>query len=207
LFSASGASGTFNTQLGTYVPRGSTDYPPSQWEHIVSSTSPPTAIGPSNILRQKAWGSASNGIPNQLNPTPAAANTEIISIDTNIQNMLAAAGASSDPRYAYLHIGSTWTLGGGEPNGPYPADPGVNDVIGTSFLLNSTMETFQQGTDTTYSTGNDCFACHTASGSNPQVKADTSVSHIFDGISPLFSGNSMGMKAPKKAAVTRKKSP
>ncbi len=148
-----------------------------------------SAIGSSNILRQKPWGVGSNGIPNQNDATPAAANTEVIALDTNVRSQLAAAGASADPRYNYLFIGSTWTFSGGQPNQPYPFDPQPDgsggDEIGTSLLLNSTMETYQQGGDTTYQTGNNCFACHTAIGTNQQIKADVSVSHIFDGINPL----------------------
>lgn len=173
LFSANGAAAPFNAELAKYV---------SSNMHIIAATTAP--IGPSNILREKPWGVASNGIPNQEDATPAAANTEIISIDTNLQALLKAAGASTDPRYNYLMIGATWTFGGGEPNGAYPTNPGVADEIGTSMLANSSMETYQQGTDTTYQTGTNCFSCHTSSGTNPSVKADTFVSHIFGTTDP-----------------------
>ncbi len=190
LFSASGAAGPFNTELAKFCPSGATvtpTCPQSKWNHIVAATTAP--IGSSNILRQKPWGVASDGIPNQEDATPAASNTEVISLNTNVRAQLSAAGASSDPRYNYLFIGSTWTFGGGQPNGAYPTNPKPDgsgaDEIGTSLLLNSTMETFQQGNDTTYATGVSCFGCHNNIGTSQQVKADTSVSHIFGTTSPL----------------------
>jgi len=185
LFSASNASGPFNAETATY-----------KAPNIVS-TAPPAPISSSNILREKAWGASSIGQPNQEDLTPAASNTEIISIDTNVRSQLAAAGASADPRYNYLMIGSTWTFGGGQPNGPYPANPSVNDEIGTSMLANSTMETFHQGGDTTYNTGLTCFTCHSDNGTDPKVKASTLVSHIFDVLNPL----AFPVKAPAKPAI------
>ena len=183
LFSANGAGAPYNAELAKYVPKSG---------HIIAATS--AAIGPSNILREKPWGVASDGVPNQEDTTPAAANTEIISLDTNVRSQLSAAGASADPRYNYLLIGSTWTFGGGEPNGSYPTNPGLADEIGTSKLANSSMETYQQGTDTAYQTGANCFSCHTSSTTNPKVKADTSVSHIFGSINPLASLTQMKEK-------------
>jgi hypothetical protein len=182
LFSANGATSPFNAELAKYV---------SGTGHIVSTQTPPAAITPSNILRQKAWGVASNGVPNQNDATPADSNTEIISLNTNVLSQFGS-GAGTDPRTNYLLIGATWTVNGGEPNGPYPTKSthypafpnGVNE-IGTSILLNSTMETFQQGPDTTFSTGTNCFGCHGSSGNNPATKANTFVSHIFSSTNPL----------------------
>lgn len=199
LFSSNGAAGPYNSQLGTYcnanIPPGCTSSDPVG---TIAATSPPTAIGKSDILREKPWGVGTGpNPPNQEDATDAASNTEVISLDTNVQAQLAAAGASADSRYNYLFIGSTWTFGGGQPNGIYPLQPipsgqdpsnpatQFNDEIGTSVLLNSTMETFQQGPDTTYATGTNCFGCHTAAGTNRNVKADTSVSHIFGSTSGL----------------------
>jgi hypothetical protein len=159
--------------------------------HIVAATSA-AILPPSNVLRMKPWGVASNGVPNNEDKTPAASNTEIISIDTNVQAQLSAGGASTDPRYNYLLIGSIWTFGGNQPTGPYPKNPAnptnppqFNEV-GTSMLFNSTLETFQQGNDGTFQTGTNCFGCHSNYPSaNPKVQANTSVSHIFGSINPL----------------------
>ncbi len=186
LFSANSAPVPYNDELARFCSNDK-QCTSSQVGHIISATSAP--IGPSNILREKSWGVASNGIPNQEDPTPAAANTEIISIDTNVRSQLSSAGASADPRFNYLLIGSTWTFGGGEPSGSYPTNPNPDgsgaDEIGTSLLLNSTMETFQQGVDTTFQTGHNCFFCHGSSTKNPKVKANTFVSHIFGSTNPL----------------------
>jgi hypothetical protein len=187
LFSANNAPAPYNDELAMLCPNKQQQCTSIPAGHIVSATS--AAIGPSNILREKSWGVASNGIPNQEDATPAAANTEIISIDTNVRSQLSAAGATADPRFNYLLIGSTWTFGGGEPSGSYPTNPKPDgsgaDEIGTSMLANSSMETFQQGPDTTFSTGTNCFSCHKSSGKNPKVKANTLVSHIFGSINPL----------------------
>ncbi|WP_342152794.1 hypothetical protein [Methylorubrum sp. SB2] len=174
-FSADGAKPVYNEELGRY------DSDTGQ----IKAAAPPLPIGPANVLRQKAWGVAADGVPNQEDATPAAAATQVISLNADVRAKLAAAGAGSDPRFNYLLIGATWTLGGGEPNGQYPANPGVNNEIGTSMLTNSTMETFMQGADTSFKSGTNCFDCHGSSGQNPKVKADTFVSHIFGSINPL----------------------
>jgi hypothetical protein len=200
VFSNSTAT-SFNVQMATLCPDWS---PPSQPTpecptalngHIVAYPAK-SILPPTNVLRLKPWGIASNGIPNNEDKTPAASNTEIISIDTNIQTQLNAAGASADPRYNYLMIGSTWTFGGGQPsllspngaypnNAPNPPSPPPYNVVGTSMLFNSTMETFQQGSDGSFKTGFNCFSCHSDVTGNVTKPASTFVSHIFDGINPL----------------------
>jgi hypothetical protein len=200
LFSNSTAT-SFNIQMATLCPDWSPPSPPtpecpsSLNGHIVAypakSILPPTAV-----LRLKPWGVASNGVPNNEDKTPAASNTEIISIDTNVQAQLSAAGASADPRYNYLLIGSTWTFDGNQPsllspngaypnNAPNPPSPPPYNVVGTSMLFNSTMETFQQGSDGTYKTGFNCFSCHSDVTGDVTKHASTFVSHIFDGVNPL----------------------
>lgn len=192
LFSNSTAT-SFNTQMATLCPdsnQPTPECPASKNGHIVAfpakSILPPTAV-----LRLKSWGVGSDGVPNQQDKTPAASNTEIISIDTNVQAQLNAGGASADPRYNYLMIGSTWTFGGDQPTGAYPNNapnppsPPPYNVIGTSMLFNSTMETFQQGSNTSFKTGFDCFSCHNDYSADNTKKASTFVSHIFDGVNPL----------------------
>jgi hypothetical protein len=204
VFSNSTAT-SFNVQMATLCPDWS---PPSQPTpecptslngHIIAYAYPnPTKsiLPPTDVLRLKPWGVADNGVPNNEDKTPAASNTEIISIDTDIQAKLAAAGASTDPRYNYLMIGSTWTFGGKQPsllapNGAYannaanPPSPPPYNVVGTSMLFNSTMETFQQGGDGTSQTGFNCFSCHSDRTGDVTKPANTFVSHIFDGVSPL----------------------
>ena len=55
----------------------------------ITSVSPFT-ISPSDTIRWKAFGGASNVTPNPLDTSTAASNTEIISIDTSVNGKLAA---------------------------------------------------------------------------------------------------------------------
>jgi hypothetical protein len=124
-------------------------------------------ISPSNTLRSKAWGAASNVSPNPIAGSTTASNTEIIAIYNSIRTKM----PSGDVRNNYFMTGSTWTIGGAAPNG--------SNEVGTSQLSNTTMETFQQGPDNTTTNGSsNCFSCH---GSN-----STGVSHIFFALKPLL---------------------
>ncbi len=172
-FSASGPQTNYNAQLAQYDKAN---------QHIVSTASPPVKIAPNNVLHQKAWGVASDGQPNQADKTPAIAANQIVSLNTDIRAKLSAVGAASDPRFNYLLMGATWTLGGARPTGPFPQ--GGNE-IGTSMLANGTMETFAQGNDTKSTSGTNCFACHSSNPKETQAQASTSVSHIFGSTNPL----------------------
>lgn len=175
----SGASnaGPFNVEFMQY--NGGT-IPPE----IDALTGPnrPGTISPSDTIRWKAFGVASDTKPNPLeqcpvpNPCPtadvvAAANTEIISINNSVRGQL----ASGDVRANYILTGATWTENGALPNGIFPS----GDEVGTSVLSNTTMETYQQGSDTHLAGGSNCFDCH-AGGSYLQL------SHIFQALKPLF---------------------
>jgi hypothetical protein len=139
-------------------------------------------ISPSNTIRWKAFGAASDVVPNPVDPSTAASNTEIIAINNSIQSML----ASGDVRGNYILTGATWTVFGGAPigSGASVASCATSPVsgcpVGTSALSNSTMETYDQGKDTTLANGgSNCLTCH--SGGNTTV-----VSHIFGAVKPLF---------------------
>jgi hypothetical protein len=140
-------------------------------------------ISPSNTIRWKAFGAASDVTPNPLDPSPAASNTEIIAINNSVQSML----ISGDVRANYILTGATWTVGGDAPTGTGSSvascakiPPANGCPVGTSALANSTMETYDQGKDTTMlQGGSNCLTCH--SGGNTTV-----VSHIFGEIKPLF---------------------
>ncbi|HEY4360492.1 MAG TPA: hypothetical protein VGN17_05970 [Bryobacteraceae bacterium] len=156
LFSANGATAPFNTS------------------HMRMSAAnlqaiSPNNVTPSNTIRWKAWGAAFNLAPNPLDPTPAASNTEIISIHNSISSMMPA----GDLRNNYVMSGATWTIGGAAPTN--------SNQVGTSMLTNTTMETYQQGTSN-QTPGTNCFSCHTSN--------TTGVSHIFGGpstgLKPLF---------------------
>jgi hypothetical protein len=137
------------------------------------------SISKSNTERTKPWGVAITGAPNAENPTPAASNSEIISINNDINNLL----LGNDIRKNYLLIGATWTNSGAAPNGSnynYPSDTVAGVAIGTSQLANSTMETYFQFGNTYKSYGS-CFGCH----NNNNGLAPGDLSHVFDAIQPL----------------------
>jgi hypothetical protein len=133
-------------------------------------------ISPSNTLRSKAWGAASNVSPNPVDGSATASNTEIISINNSIRGMMPA----GDIRNNYFMTGATWTIDGQAPipfPPPTPTTPGAQ--VGTSRLSNTTMETFEQGPDNTTTNGSsNCFDCHTSN--------QTSVSHVFNALKSLF---------------------
>jgi len=139
-------------------------------------------ISPSDTIRWKAFGAASDVVPNPADPSTAASNTEIIAINNSIQSML----ASGDVRGNYILTGATWTVFGGAPTGSGASaascatSPVSGCPVGTSALSNSTMETYDQGKDNTLANGgSNCLTCH--SGGNTTV-----VSHVFGALKPLF---------------------
>ena len=126
----------------------------------------PHTISPSDTLRWKPFGAATNLSPNPIDGNAANSNTEIISINNSVRGML----LSGDIRGNYIMSGATWTIGG--------ASPTSSNQVGTNQLANSTMETYQQGTSTLGGPGFNCFSCHTAN--------TTFVSHVFPQLKPLF---------------------
>jgi len=167
LFSKTGSSGPFN------VAHMDVDTNPPN----ITPDDPPLGFTPSDTIRWKAWGGASNASPNPLDPTTAASNTEIISINNAVRGRL----ASGDVRGNYVFEGATWTILGAVPSGSFAH--GGNEV-GTSQLANTTMETYQQGSDTTSGRGSsNCFSCHTPI---PPCSDMTCVSHVYPVLKPLF---------------------
>jgi len=137
-------------------------------------------ISPSNTWRTKPWGVAVDSVPNAEDVSPAASNSEILSINNSVLNRL----KGNDVRKHYYFNGATWTFGGAAPNGrsysPSLTTPGV--AIGTSQLANSTMETYFQGT-ARYQKFGSCFGCH--SGNVTATLSPDSISHIFTQLQPL----------------------
>jgi hypothetical protein len=132
-------------------------------------------ISPSDTIRWKAWGAASDQGPNPLDSTPAQSNTEVISMNNSVRGQLAA----GDVRDNYIMTGATWTIGGRAPTGVFPS----GNEVGTSKLANTTLETYQQGSNSLFATGTNCLSCH--AGFNPP-NATVNVSKIFSDIDPLF---------------------
>lgn len=109
----------------------------------------PFTISPSDILRTMPWG---------LDGSSSSENAEVISINNTVRSLL----DPNDLRRNYFHEGTTWTVFGGSPS--------AGNQVGTNRLENTTMETFNQGSN--------CFSCHKTN--------TTAVSHVFDETSPLF---------------------
>jgi hypothetical protein len=127
----------------------------------IVASSPPTPIGPSDILRVNAWGTAANSGAFTAN------NTDVISVNNSVINQLLA----GDVRKNYVMTGTTWTAFGQVP------PPGPGQEVGTNQMANSTMESFEQPSN--------CFDCH--SGSNMLGGAGGSgLSHIYGVLKPLF---------------------
>ena len=163
VLSASGSGGPFNVAHANYL------NPPA------ITAQPNQTISPSDTLRENAFGVAPVGVPNQNDATPPIANTEVLSLNNSVLGQVAA----GDVRGKYYFLGTTWTFGGAPPTTPFPV--GGNE-IGTSYLSNSTMETYQQWMGTS-NPGNNCLDCHQSS--SPSI-ANTDVSHIFGSLFPLF---------------------
>jgi hypothetical protein len=172
--STTGPKTVSQSTMGTWLFCASNSTGPFNEEHMhtngpnIVSLSPHT-ISPSDTIRWKAWGGSANVAPNPL-ANSAASNTEIIAINNSVRGML----PSNDVRNNYFMTGATWTIGGATPTGSFN---GGNEV-GTSKMSNTTMETYQQGSDTLWATGSNCFSCHFGN--------DTGVSHVYDDLKALF---------------------
>ena len=112
-------------------------------------------ISPSDTLRLEPFG---------IDGSNAASNTQVISMNNHVRGML----VGGDIRGNYIMTGATWT--------PFGAPPTGGNGVGTNLLSNTTMETYQQGTN--------CFTCH-----NQPMLGDPSgngLSHIFGPLQALF---------------------
>jgi hypothetical protein len=163
VFSSTSAT-NFNNQNMTYQ-----DFPAPA---TITATATPPGITPSDTMRWKPFGGATDVSPNPVDPSTAVSNTEIIALDNAVLSLL----APGDVRGNYIMTGATWTIGGAPP------DPNVGgNQVGTSSLANTTMETYVQGllpNPTNQAGGTNCLTCH--------VTNLTSVSHIFPALKPLF---------------------
>jgi hypothetical protein len=128
-------------------------------------------VGPNNTYRVNPWGSL---------PEPASANnnTQLFTLNTNIDYMLANTPTGKDLRSNYIQVGAVWTR-----NGSIPSAPADNSQqVGSLLLANTTMETYHQkvGQGIRPAFQNGCFGCHNTSksASNPNP-LPTSTSHLF----------------------------
>ncbi|MBR7801313.1 hypothetical protein [Undibacterium fentianense] len=175
LFAAPDAT-TYNVQkakfcasqnVGDQCPASSTNY-------IAALV--PTGVAASDTLRLKAFGSGSDASNATLE------NTEVISTNNSVRSQL----LKGDIRANYILTGATWTVGGQVVT--------TSNQAGTNLLANTTMETYDQGIDSKKNNGSNCFACHTNGAQPVGQKANTSVSHIFRKLVPLYPKSSAGTK-------------
>jgi len=143
------------------------------------------AVTSSSVRRIMAWGVASDTIPNGEDKTPADSNSEVISINNAVHNML----VGNDIRKNYLLIGATWTFGGAMPDGTSYPYGGKGAAIGTGRLANSTMETFFQSpssnsvpSNTNNKAVTSCLYCH---GYSLDPRTPFGLSHVFSDILAL----------------------
>jgi hypothetical protein len=114
-------------------------------------------ISPSDTLRTEPFGIAGSN---------TSSNTQVISMNNHVRGML----ASGDIRGNYIMTGATWTPFGAPPNG--------GNGVGTNLLANTTMETYQQGSN--------CFTCHNQFPSMLGDASGNGLSHVFGPLQPLF---------------------
>lgn len=135
-------------------------------------------IGPNDTYRVNPWGNL---------PEPASANnnTQLVTLNANIDFMLANTPTGKDVRSNYIQIGSVWTRHGSIPS----TSDDTSQQVGSLLLANTTMETYHQkvgpGIPTAFQNG--CFGCHNTSkkATNPNP-LPTATSHLFSiGNEPL----------------------
>jgi hypothetical protein len=214
-------SDTFNVEHASYCIAGyeynpticSNFTPPANVSQWINQASTDVTISSSQTYVVRPWGSDPVNPPNSA-VNSAMSNTQIIALDNSVINQM----ATGDLRKNYFQTGTSWTVGGKAPTCSYStpcqwptpptnSPPGSGNVVGTSELINSTLETYQQtNNDGVYAT--DCMGCHSNGQSfafSSPPTANTQVSHIFSGIVPLFASttstakNTVHKPAKKKA--------
>jgi hypothetical protein len=125
--------------------------------NIQANTGSGFTISPSDTLRVEPFG---------IDGSNASSNTEVISMNNHVRGML----ISGDVRSNYIMTGATWT--------PFGSPPCPGCGVGTNLLSNTTMETYQQGSN--------CFNCHNQSPSMLGDASGNGLSHVFGPLKPLF---------------------
>ncbi|HTC33977.1 MAG TPA: hypothetical protein VK724_11425 [Bryobacteraceae bacterium] len=178
---SSNAGGSFNLLRMVLCPGNGNIYALTSAPLPCPLVAPPQGnftIGASNTIRMKPWGAAADTTPNPNVTSAAESNSEVISVNSSVLSAMTAAGAGADVRNNYMLIGATWTQGGaaqgyeyGTPTNFYGPGPDnvPRNVVGTSQLFNTTMETYDQGPSINFAqngqAGFNCFDCHGSAGS------------------------------------------
>jgi hypothetical protein len=177
----------------TYVRQNHEKESPAKTGDITATKK--NTIGPSTIVRENPWGSASNAHPNtNVFLQDAENNAELISLNNDVLKLMPA----GDVRGNYFVSGAVWTQYGNIPNlsNKDPNDSklkwvepfGAFKQIGSISLANSTMETFHQGSATSaiiVEREVGCFGCHYAQPEQVRANQGVAVSHIYGQIQPI----------------------
>jgi len=138
--------------------------------NIVSIVSAGAKLAPASVARLNPWGSQQPSTPTPTDPA-VLNNTLLVSLMQSLQPKLAASGTSGKALANYFLVGAIWS------NRIIPPQPGYQ-LIGSQFVANTTMETFQQvrpGNPDPNATASNCFSCH----GDFNGTQGTSVSHVF----------------------------
>ncbi|MFA6113793.1 MAG: hypothetical protein WC729_07365 [Sphingomonas sp.] len=123
-----------------------------------------------SVARLNPWGSQQPATPSPTDPA-VLNNTLLVSLMQSLQPKLAASGGAGKALSNYFLVGALWS------NRIIPPQPGSKQ-IGSLFVANTTMETFQQvrpGNPDPEATASNCFSCH----GDFNGTQGTSVSHVF----------------------------
>ncbi|HBF30268.1 hypothetical protein [Rhizobium sp.] len=135
------------------------------------SATPGNAIQPNNTYRVHAWGGPSDA-------SSANNNTQLVTLNENIDFMLANTPNGKDVRSNYVQVGGVWTS-----NGSIPSNASDNVAqVGSLLLANATMETYHQktGQGIIPAFQNGCFGCHnTGTTKKNPTPPPTAISHLF----------------------------
>lgn len=141
-------------------------------------TSSSAALVATNVARLNPWGSQQPATPSLTDPA-VLNNTLLVSLMKSLQPKLAASGGSGPTLANYFLGGAIWS------NRIIPPQPG-NVEIGSLFVANTTMETFQQvrpGNPDPEATASNCFSCHGQFNDDAgKPKPGTSISHVFPSV-------------------------
>jgi hypothetical protein len=160
-----------NGQTAQFTPNAKATFTTPPGVQAVNST---TTVQGTSVLRLAPWGAPDNKTPNPLISSVAASNTQIISLNNDIHSQMNTA----DLRNQYFFLGATWTENGEPPGTNFGSSSGGANVVGTSHLANSTLETFTQSQVfvSGIAPGPGCLSCHV---SNSNSVSTVNVSHIF----------------------------
>jgi len=177
-FSVSSSKPTifYNGPAGAPAPSDVVVQTASSSDSNTAITSTSASLVPTSVARLNPWGSQQPATPTLTDPV-ILNNTLLVSLMDSLRPRVAASGTSGPILANYFLGGAIWS------NRIIPPQPG-NVEIGSLFVANTTMETFQQvrpGNPDPEATANNCFSCHGQFNykDTTRPKPGTSISHVF----------------------------